>query len=285
MGVSQSKSAERKLTRTEDVKKQKQPSKPKEQDASGSSPPSSEAVLPPPDSTSPPAPDSKEKPKPMIFAIMRNGHEVIRGSVIDVQNHLDREHLDDAIESYHRLHKWMEMHKLMEEGNRDNVTPKGFFSILDEQFDGLATKEGMRGDHDDLDDLEKAMDEAIEANDIDQIRKAFAAFKSENEAHLQKEEGIMMPKVMEMQKAKMNMKDMMVNELLATVVDLPEFMFFVQHANYILDKHDGGMPRARLFDHALWVCATPEQWKEWNGWIKGTLSEERYKAIMDEISF
>ena len=29
---------------------------------------------------------------------MRNGHEVIRGSVIDVQNHLDREHLDDAIE-------------------------------------------------------------------------------------------------------------------------------------------------------------------------------------------
>jgi hypothetical protein len=26
----------------------------------------------------------------------------------------------------------------------------------------------MRGDHDDLDDLEKAMDEAIEANDIDQ---------------------------------------------------------------------------------------------------------------------
>jgi iron-sulfur cluster repair protein YtfE (RIC family) len=70
----------------------------------------------------------------------------------------------------------------------------------------------MRGDHDDLDDLEKAMDEAIEANDIDQIRKAFAAFKSENEAHLQKEEGIMMPKVMGMKKAVVDMKDMMVNE-------------------------------------------------------------------------
>ena len=80
------------------------------------------------------------------------------------------------------------------------LPPKGFFSILDEKFDGLTTKEGMRGDHDDLDDLEKAMDEAIEANDIDQIRKAFAAFKSENEAHLQKEEGIMMPKVMGMKK-------------------------------------------------------------------------------------
>jgi len=272
MGNCKSKNAERKLTGTE-------PSEPK-QDASHPSP-APETVLPSPENASPP----KEKPKPMIFAIMRNGHEVIRGSIIDVQDHLDKEHLDDAIEAYHRLHKWMEMHKLMEEGNRDNMTPKGFFSILNEQFDGLAAKEGMIGDHDDLDDLEKTMDEAIEAHDIDQIREAFAAFKSENEAHLKKEESIMMPKIMEMTKANVNLKDMMVNELLAIVVDLPEFKFFVQHANYILDTHDGGMPRARAFDHALWVCATSEQWHLWNGWIKGAVSEERYTEIMDAISF
>lgn len=196
----------------------------------------------------------------MPFALMRNGHEVIKGNVLDVQEYLDAGDVDGAISAYKLMHQWILLHRSMEEGNRDGQTPKGFFAVLDDKFDGLATKEGLCNDHDYLDKYEEAMNEAISSNGINQMKQTFDVFKTANEEHLVKEEDIMMLKVMALAvKAGENLKDIMVNKLLPTIIDSPHFPFFVKHANYILDKHHGGMPRARVFDHVLWAVATKEQ--------------------------
>ncbi len=231
------------------------------------------------------APDttSTEKPKPQIFALMRNGHEVIRGNVVEIEEYLDQNDLENALKSYHALHKWMGMHMRMEEGNSDDLTPKGFFSLLDEKFDGVAKDSQLRDDHSELTILEEAVTNSAKDSDIEKFKEAFLKFKESNESHLQKEEGIMMPKVMALTKSGANMKELMKNEILATVLDSPDFKFFVQHANFILDKHHGGKPRARVFDHALWACATPEQWDEWKGWIKDSVPEERFQEISEAI--
>ena len=224
-----------------------------------------------------------EKPKPQIFALMKNGHEVIRGSVVEVEDYLDQNDLENALKSYHALHKWMGMHMRMEEGNSDDLTPKGFFSLLDEKFDGVTRDSQLRDDHSELSILEESVTSAAKDGDIEKFKEAFFEFKESNETHLQKEEGIMMPKVMALTKSGANMKELMKNEILPLVLGSPDFKFFVQHANFILDKHHGGMPRARVFDHALWACATPEQWDEWKGWIEDSVPEARFQEISEAI--
>jgi hypothetical protein len=51
----------------------------------------------------------------------------------------------------------------------------------------------------------------------------------------------------------------------------------------MLEKHDGGKPRARVFAHALQTVATAEQWPQWREWIKKGLSEEGLATVEGEI--
>jgi hypothetical protein len=69
------------------------------------------------------------KPQPMIFAIMRNGHEVIRDGVKEFQKKLRSGDVDDAAMYWTDLSRWLDLHKLLEEGN-GSKTPKGFFRYV-----------------------------------------------------------------------------------------------------------------------------------------------------------
>jgi hypothetical protein len=75
----------------------------------------------------------------------------------------------------------------------------------------------------------------------------------------------------------------MIAEILATVVNSPDFEFFIKYANEMLDKHNGGMPKARVFDHALWAVATPDQWNQWSGWMKESLAEKTYEDLQSVL--
>ena len=81
--------------------------------------------------SSPPdeAPAEAEKPKPMLFAIMRNGHEVIRGGMRDLTSAIERSvDLGLVARQWKDLLKWTELHAAMEEGTGiKGETPKGFF--------------------------------------------------------------------------------------------------------------------------------------------------------------
>lgn len=76
----------------------------------------------------------------------------------------------------------------------------------------------------------------------------------------------------------------MVEEILATIINDPNFEQWVRYANEVLERHSDNMPRVRVFDHALYAVATPEQWSVWNEWIKDTLSEESYNELQAAIA-
>lgn len=154
---------------------------------------------------------------------------------------------------------------------------------MDSKCDNIASSSGLHDDHITLTEKEQAVAADFASGDLDKAKETYATFQEANLAHLKKEEVVMMPRLQEMAKMGLPLKGLMVKELLATIVDSPDFKFFVQYANDVLERHSENMPRARVFDHALWAVATPEQWKEWDAWIKETVSAEIYREIHDAI--
>ena len=155
--------------------------------------------------------------------------------------------------------------------------------MLDSKFDGVATKNGLFDNHQALDDLEAAMAAACDSKNLDKIVEAWDKFEKENLIHLKKEEDIMMPKVMAIVKSGDSLKEIMTNEMFALIVDSPDLEFWIKYANRVLDAHPGDMPRARVFDHALWAIATKDQWAVWDAWIKEALTESRYAEVQAAI--
>lgn len=209
-----------------------------------------------------PAPE--DKPRPMVFAIMRNGHEVIRSNMADIEDFIDAGEWSQAYHSYHLLQKWEGTHKLMEKGYEIDQTPE----VLDENL------EEMQKSHAELNQLVEKVDEAHDVHHNDEFAEHFKEFRKANEEHMKLVETIMEPKVKDMTLS-------MTNEILALVVSSPDFKFFVQHAVAILEKHPGNASRAPalVFSHALCACGTTRQWKEWRGWIKESVSKQTFKEI------
>jgi hypothetical protein len=150
----------------------------------------------------------------------------------------------------------------------------------------VATTEGLSADHETLHAKEQAFSQAlVDGHDVHRIQQTWAAFATAaNESHLKKEESIMMPKVMEFVKDGKNLKELMKTELLANIEDdLTEMEFFIKYANDVLERHPGGMPRVRVFDHALWAVSSTEEWKVYDAWIKETLSPKSYLELQEAI--
>jgi hypothetical protein len=77
-----------------------------------------------------PVPDklaAPEKPKPMIFALMRNAHEVIRGAQRDLKQEIEKGDLESAKIIHGKLIKFTMMHMWMEEGSGTDKSPIGMF--------------------------------------------------------------------------------------------------------------------------------------------------------------
>ncbi len=155
-----------------------------------------------------------------------------------------------------------------------------FKRILDAKAEGIVTKEGLYGLHKELESLEKSVSQAIEKGDLEELKNTYPKFMEVNEGHLKKEEDVMMPSIQKMMIAKLPLKKYMCEDILPIVSGSPEWEFFVKYANEILEKYNDGMPRARVFDHALWAVASPEQWAAWSGWMQEVLTEKTYGELL-----
>jgi len=113
---------------------------------------------------------------------------------------------------------------------------------------------------------------------ITEVKSAFDSFWTVNDAHMKKEEGVMMPKVMEMKKSGVNLKEIMNSDILPCA-KAGDFEFWVTTAMQILEKHNEGKPRARVFAHALWGLASKEEWLVWEPWVKAGLSSKAYAEM------
>lgn len=226
--------------------------------------------------TQKPAEKGEEKPRPLVFALMRNAHEVIRGAMVECNQQLDNDNLEGFKECWENLKKFEEMHMHMEEGLTD-VAP-GFFSILNDHFDGLAKKEGLHDAHPKVEAAEHKVAEVLSSADLAAVKLAFKEFQAANDPHLKHEEDVMMPKVMALKQSGVNLKQEMATKILPAAL-AGDFKFFVTFAMTTLEKHSGGMPRARVFAHALWGVATDTQWDTWEPWVKEGLSDSLFAEM------
>lgn len=223
---------------------------------------------------------SDEKHSPQIFALISYGHEVIRGGLKDIEQFVHAKDIDGALISFQKLGKWENIFYIMKMGAGSNDGPHGLFNILDESFGGLVSEFELREGHDQISKYGDNVDDAFEAKSISLLKDSFDKFKHFNETHLKKEDNLIMPKIMDMKMSGVNLAELMANEILPLVSGNDDFMFFVQYANMILEKYEGNMSRARVFDHALSACASPEQWKIWKSWIKDAVTPERFEEIV-----
>jgi hypothetical protein len=178
------------------------------------------------------------------------------------------------------LQRWMHLHALMEEGGGGSV---GLFAVLDSRFENVATLAGMTTAHTHVHELEHKVDDALRTGLG--LATAFQAYREDNEKHLEAEEGVMMPKVMAMMKAGVPLRQVLREDIVSAAWSDEKFgPEFVQVAAEVLERHAGGMPRARVFLHALKALATQDQWNEWLPFVKKGLSPALYATMDEEIA-
>jgi len=132
--------------------------------------------------------------------------------------------------------------------------------MLDQMCENVAKESGLRGQHKDLKNkFEKAVQDAFASSGsvTDSMTKVFASYQKENLNHLEAEEKVMMPSIMLLMMSGSPMKKLMAEEILPLIAE-DDREFFINLANEILQKNEGGMPRVRVFDHALGGIATPK---------------------------
>lgn len=237
----------------------------------------SEELLPPP-------------ARPQVFAIMRNGHEVIRGAMKDIDGALAKDDMDTVRSIWKNLNKWEQLHLQMEEGSKTGSSPIGVFQMLDNFGDDVATKAGLRDTHTNLEDIHMSLDNAFQNNDTadSKLMKLWEQYKESEFQHLQEEEETMMPVIQKMATSgNHDMKKLMQEDVWPMIsggtADQEE-KYFIQYANQILQNHEEGQPRVRVMNHAIWAISTPDEWKERSQWIQEVLSDDKYQELVTAIS-
>lgn len=205
--------------------------------------------------------------------------------MLDIKVAIDKNDLVESHRLWKDLLKWDNIHMKMEEGKRNGSSPVGVFGLLDQHCEGIVKKNDLRNHHKHLYEYEQDVKDSFEhaENKTEAVKIAFASFEKENLLHLDVEEKIMMPNLTKLKDMGMPMKQFMVKEVIPLVPE-KDLEFFIKFANEILQKHEGGMPLVRVFDHALWAVATPDQWLQWDKWIREVLSDEKYGKLQAAIS-
>ncbi len=95
-----------------------------------------------------------------------------------------------------------------------------------------------------------------------------------------------MPRVQQLAECGLPMRKHMAEDILPAASRSGHMEFFVEYAMRMLEKYPGDTPRARVFAHALQVCASSdEEWKSWHVVIHRALSPEKYKEVAEVLEW
>jgi len=224
---------------------------------------------------------SVELPQPVIFALIRNGHEVIRGRLQDIKILLERGELEMATSEWANLRKWYHTHLLLELGTEKGA--RGFLRLLDKHCDGISTKEDFFAGYESVRLSEEEVSGAFETTDMFQIKAIFYEHKDALFDLLKREDEKLMPCVEGMAERNLDLKQLMKRDVLDGVCNTFGFESFVRYGFGTLEKHDGGMPRVRVYGYALWAVATHKQWEQWEKWIKESILDESFEELNEVI--
>lgn len=233
-------------------------------------------------------------PTPQLFALMRLGHEVIRGAMRDIRELLFANHdmnssselttaerIKKARSLWRELYQFMNIHQAMEEGEGK---AKGFFCILDE-FTSSDISSLLHETHEALDEYEQALHYELHRlprrAQLHLIQEAFLDFEHNQRIHLRQEEKIMMPAIMsalQKKRGSINIQKLMTKEIMPCLARNEKL--FCQFAMCMLEKHHDGKPRARVFAQAIWACSSEYQWTRRKHFIETSIkSSDLYIEI------
>jgi len=236
------------------------------------------------------------KPHPEVFALMRNAHEVIRGALADLTAALavptpdhaaKRAAVDSFRAQWRELARFLAIHQKMEDGA---LKAEGVFAMLDRLGNGVAKAAGLRNAHSAVASLERAIERSFGLlGSFGRLQDAFRAFKEANEEHLKEEEQVMMPAIKTLSDAGTDMRELMRASVLAAL-SADERAFFVKYGVRVLEQHPEGMPRARVFVHALQAVAdSADEWEKDRALVQASLSPAEYDkvsaALLDMSAF
>jgi hypothetical protein len=87
-----------------------------------------------------------------------------------------------------------------------------------------------------------------------------------------------------MMESNVSLRDLMAVDILPCIAE-DDMAFFLGFALRLLEQHAEGMPRARVFAHAVSAVATAEQWLRWHPVIKRSLSTALYNQVQEEAGW
>ena len=125
---------------------------------------------------------------------------------------------------------------------------------------------------------------AFETRDLFQVKGIFYDYKDAILALLKREDEVLMPKIYDMADRNLNLKKFMKRDILGAISDSFGFETFLRYGFTTLEKNHGGMPRVRVYGHALWTVASPKQWEKWQGWIQDSVSTQSFEELKVAIA-
>ena len=221
-------------------------------------------------------------PAPAVPAFMRNYHEVLRN---DLQRELaprlsagDREGFAQAWRDYALA---IAVHAAMEDGV-PGVAP-GTTAMLDHFFDGAAGAAVFADEHQQEHQAQDAVTAALEA-ELEQLQAAFSAYQQLAEAHLQHEEAVLQPLVMQLPDPK---APLFREWVLPAGLAHQGFDHFLAHGVRSLAAYGSAKNPAsvatRVFLHSLQTVSGPEQWTTLLPLARQAAPAEIWQAVLVEV--
>jgi len=107
--------------------------------------------------------------KPQVFAIMRNGHEVIRGASRDLHALAEQGDAKAFAALWKELQQWEKLHAQMEDGVQGQGI--GMFAVLESKFPGCTKP--LQSNHPELEAKAGLLQQALVTGDVAQVSTGF----------------------------------------------------------------------------------------------------------------
>jgi len=222
------------------------------------------------------------EPEASVPAVMRNYHEVLRNDLAKVLAPLaasgDLAGFAPAWDNYRAA---IAVHAAMEDGVEG--AGGGSTAMLDHYFDGAAGAAVFREEHVQEHAAQRSVTAAL-AEGPTALRAAFDAYRTLAEAHLQHEEDVMVPLVMQLPTPK---APKFAQWCVSAGIAHGGFEHFVAHGVQSLATHGSAKNTpavaTRVWVHALKTVCSPEQWAAYLPIARAAAPAPLWASIVAEV--
>lgn len=215
-------------------------------------------------------------------AFMRNYHEVLRNDLTKVLPVLLRQgDLEGFARAWGDYTRAIGVHAVMEDGAPG--AGQGSVAMLNHYFDGVVDAAAFAEEHHREHEAQAEVTRAI-VRGAEAVREAFGAYAAVAEAHMQHEEEVMQPLVVQLPNPK---APKFAQWCLSAGLTTGGMEHFLAHGVTSLGRYGSGRnPPAvatRVFLHAFQAVCTPEQWAHFAPVAKAAAPAEVWAAMLQEV--